>query len=330
MRSLQDAVDVVPDGGRIEIAEGTHRIDRPIFVTGKRVTIYGRNHRLTQLVGPAPRPVVDRGRVIVPLEDAQGMFNVTAGELDMRDLSMSGFDAAIVVMRSGQLDLKDVAVSDSGRGIISLSAGPVKMHKITVQNTLWTSIAIKGPPNLSDVEIKASFVGNSQGMGMYFENTYAIVDDDFVHDHAEGGIVLYKSGGLIVDSTVQNNTKFGILSVQSPGAPVIQNDIVSGTHTWGPGAEFGDGIVTVLSPVFITGTQSNVNDRAGVANFSGTVTILDSSLTCNKYDMGGHTLPGENPYVYLDGGGVGCGCPTPAGPCVVQPVTITPPSLDDP
>jgi parallel beta-helix repeat protein len=54
---------------------------------------------------------------------------------------------------------------------------------------------------------------------------------------------------LIVDSTIQNNTKFGILSVQSPGSPVIQNNTVSGTHSWGPDSAFGDGIATVLSPM---------------------------------------------------------------------------------
>lgn len=39
--TLQDALDAVPEGGTLEIAEGEFRIAEPVIVTGKRLVIRG-------------------------------------------------------------------------------------------------------------------------------------------------------------------------------------------------------------------------------------------------------------------------------------------------
>src|SRR5438105_14397398 len=102
LRDLQAAIDAAPDGATIRIREGVYEIGAPLFVRGKRLTIVGvgnglRTRRATQLVGPPPQPVVDeRGDLVLRGDAVQGLFNFIGADVVVKNIRLSGFDAAIV------------------------------------------------------------------------------------------------------------------------------------------------------------------------------------------------------------------------------------------
>jgi len=192
-RSLQSALDAAPESAVIEIAEGTYEIEAPLTVRGKRLLIIGagsgrkREERITRLVGPPPNPVVDeRGNLVLRAEAVEGLWNLVAADVQIKHMQLSGFDAGIVSKpdnerSSGPTTVKDVTITDTGRGILSLSTADLSVKDCTIQRTRWNAISF-GPkfvdfnsvPNLTT---KALTLIDPQHAGIYFENTFAFIDD---------------------------------------------------------------------------------------------------------------------------------------------------------
>jgi hypothetical protein len=153
-RSLQALIDEAPDGALIELPTGTFSFDESIVIRGgRKLELAGAGSGrkgtgpVTHLVGRAPRPVADaEGNVILRAEAAEGFFNSVGSEVVIRDMVISGFDAAIVVKddeeeRSGTTSVYDLVIQNTGRGILALGSGDLFVKDVDILEPLWHGIS---------------------------------------------------------------------------------------------------------------------------------------------------------------------------------------------
>jgi|GEM_PF-6976983 hypothetical protein len=345
-RSLQSAIDAAPDNAVIKIAEGTYEIASPLVVRGKRLLIVGagsgrkRDERVTRLVGPPPNPVVDeRGNLVLRAEAVVGLWNLVAADVQIKHMQLRGFDAGIVSKpdserSSGPTAVKDVTITDTGRGILSLSSADLTVQHCTIQRTRWNAISF-GPkfvdfhfvPNLTT---KAVTLIDPQHAGIYFENTFAFIDDANVLGAQAGGIVGLTSASFIQKSNLVGNREGGILLVG--GFTEIEDNVVLGTMA-GEGGLLGDGISLWASGINQQSLQASLFDnliqsseRAGISVFGAWVDLADNNIFCASFDVFRVPYGGFIDIVNDLGGNV-CGCGTAEicaatgdGPSVPEPV----------
>ncbi len=171
--------------------------------------------------------------------------------------------------------------------------------------------------------------------------------------------------GLVVRDTVpQQNDQLGgrginIQAAVTSGAPssaVVTGSLVERSHDLGlcvsdsearleglvvrttlarlADGQFGDGLVVVSehgpARAVIAASWVTESARAGLASFGAEVTLGGSALNCNNaFDLTGELFL-EQPFVFEDLGGNGCGCPEPSGACKAISAGLAPPeSVDD-
>ncbi len=170
-RTLQQAIDAVPDGETLRIAAGVFHVDSPVFVRGKRISILGSgcdelrsrpSATVTHLVGPP----VDR---VVEANAAIGLLNfVDAGGL-VRGLKLSGFDAGIrgfdehaptggARPRGPGISIEDTCVADTGRGIAWSATGALAVRNAVIRDVAWNGVSVFRSPS---TQIATSFSANN-------------------------------------------------------------------------------------------------------------------------------------------------------------------------
>ncbi len=324
---LQAAINAAPDNAIIQIREGVYQIDEPLFVRGKQLVIVGagsgrqREDRLTHLVGPPPRPVLDdRGNLVLRAEAVEGLWNFVAANVVIKDMKVTGFDAGIVSKPdeergSGPTVVKDVVITDTGRGILSLSSSDLSVEDCTISRTQWNAISFG--PKFPNLEIPANLTASAvtlidpDGAGIYFENTLAYIDAAAVLGAQAGGIVGLASSSFILDSALVGNTEAGVLLMG--GFSQIENNTILGTSPL-QGDILGDGISLWSSgsgqqqmQAFVADNLIQSSERAGISVFGATVDLLDNNIFCSAFDMVRAEYAGFVDVVN-DLGGNQCGC----------------------
>ncbi|MBW2524302.1 MAG: hypothetical protein JRI23_09015 [Deltaproteobacteria bacterium] len=136
---------------------------------------------------------------------------------------------------------------------------------------------------------------------------------------------MWPSTAIIVGSRIERSLGAGVSVFGS--LATITGSVISDTAPW-QGDLFGDGLSIIhhLAPADAELTSSMVRDsaRASVSNFSSTMGLGDNTLSCAALDLAGDDLLAS--FVFEDHGGNRCGCPQPAGPCMVLSPGLTPPT----
>jgi len=345
-RDLQSAIDAADDA-IIEIKEGVYQIDRPLFVRGKRLVIAGAGSGrkpekpFTHLVGRPPFPVLDdRGNLVLRAEAVEGLWNFIAADVMIKDMWLTGFDAAIVSKpddrgNSGPTEVKDVMITDTGRGILSLSSSDLSVKNSTIMNTLWNGISfapkLLNPDNLPTFTAKSNMLLNPGGAGYYFEDSVVFIDDETEFGAAAGGIVGLSSTSFITNSFLVGNKEAGILLVG--GFSEIENNTILGTKV-GLDNILGDGISlwsrstpqqvmkASVSDNFISGS-----DRFGISVYGAAADLADNGIFCSGFI--GFDLFGADhamiPFELNDLGGNQCGGCGTTPDCEATGEGLTPP-----
>jgi hypothetical protein len=288
--SIQEAVDQVSDGGVVIVEPGTYSGSIRI---AKTVDIIGSGIELTQIVGEPPRDIGSTA-------EATGLVTYEAGGGGgIRALTLRGGPNGIVGRATaGSVSVKSVLITGTGRGVLWTSRDALTVKNSEVREVSWHGIAVsEGVFSIDFVAIHFAL-----GAGIFINSGGATCDQKSLNQvtvtHATlGGIVVYKSGVCIFGATLQHNALAGLYGIQS--AILFQDSVATHNEPQSDGL-FGDGITTLLSEVLIKDSFVGFNPRAGVANFSGHTTIVDSTLLCNGFDLEGnpYPFPGGPPFSF--------------------------------
>ena len=100
------------------------------------------------VLGRAPVPVVDEeGRMIAKPAEIEPHIAAYGIDLEVRDVVIQGFDAAIRAAedesgRGGDTVVRDVVVENSGRGIVGLGSGTLTVEDTDILATTYHGISV--------------------------------------------------------------------------------------------------------------------------------------------------------------------------------------------
>jgi hypothetical protein len=200
------------------------------------------------------------------------------------------------------------------------------------------------------VEIADSLVAGCQGLGVSVTGSVVMErsrvranvpspDGTFgrgveIHfDRASGAV----SSAVLRDVSIEDNHDIGLLVVGATAE--LDGVVVRRTRSRADG-RYGDGLAVIspfldldqpsqgLIPTTATLRGSTIEDnaRAGVLNFSGSLTVQGSTIRCNAIDLDGE-VHGEVAFDFSDGGGNVCGCGDAEPTCQVQSSALEVPEI---
>ena len=340
--SMQEAIDALADGGTLRIDGGVHKME-PTFIRGKTVHIKGagpncrvpgqRRGRSFGTVLVAPR----LDRVTAP-EEAQGSWHFVNAGGSVSDLRIIGGDAGIATretgLNSGQpLTVSNTCISHTVRGIHHKAAAPLAVSDTVIKRVFWNGISIS--PSIIGVHLTPHSVQNvwifdPENVCLYYENTAAAVQDDYLVNCSGGGIMAINSTIWVDETIIINAAKAGILMSASWGD--FYGNIIIGTDMFpknepDPGKRIlGDGIVALNdSTVYILESNIEMTERAAVSNYGSYVAIGDNDFRCQAMDLVGELYDGTN-FLFDDLLNNKCGCPFANGPCHMESSSLAPPA----
>jgi hypothetical protein len=325
--TIQSAIDAAPDGGTILIAPGVYH--ETLIVQRKRIRIIGSEER------EITRIEQDRPRELHPADQVVGLLNYeNGGGGVVQNLSLVGGDAGILGRdgregtRSSGLKIRNVGITASGHGILWDSSAELEVKASTITDTLGNGIWLtKGLFKGSDFT-----VDNAQKAGLFLSNTIANIDNALVGFNAVAGIYMSNSSASINNSSVFNNTRAGIWAVHSL---LLADNTSAYANESTDSGQWGEGIMVVLSDAYLNNIVSSNHPQAGVANFGGFVSLGNSLLADNVWDLLGEEVkadalsPGDPPsdqdYEFEDGGNNNCPENGVDGSCLLETKGIKPP-----
>jgi hypothetical protein len=245
-RTLQQAIDVVPDGGTLRIKAGVFDIREPLFIRNKLIKIRGagcadvlprggRGPGVTHLAGVRPQRVV-------PFREGAALATVVgASSVSVTDIQLSGFDAGIRVMdadaagsTSPTLTLQNTCISDVVRGIeSSSSASKIVLENVSIKNVLWNGISIS--PAVLGAGLQSflttfglTILNTGQACVVVKNALYSAFQDHHVNcgfnggpPGLGGGVMAVNSGVNFVQSTVNASNGPGLAA--NGGTTLIQH-----------------------------------------------------------------------------------------------------------
>jgi hypothetical protein len=134
----------------------------------------------------------------------------------------------------------------------------------------------------------------------------------------------------ITSSAFRDNFEEGVVILG--GTATLTGVVVTGTKASATDGTLGDGISvvgTAADPVSatLTSVELSGNQRSGVANFGGSVTLQASALSCNGFDLDAEPGTDGQAATYDDQGGNTCGCQESTVACKALGASLAPPSV---
>ena len=306
-----------------------------MFVRSGRVEFAGAgsgrkgNPHVTRLNGPSPSPVTEaEGNLILPAQNVTGCFNALGADVTIRDLVVTGCDAAVVARdrdrATSAIRIQDVVLAGAGRGVLVLGSGDVAVVDTEIHDTAWHGISAKAAAaGLAALKVAETKVLNALCAGFYVENTTTVLDNVTVVGALCGGVVAFRSQLLLFDSLLLSNRSAGILLVEAGGL-IRDNDVLFSAPTLLTQIG-GDGVSVFSSPdVFVDENLIHGSARAGVGVYGSTVSLADNTITCSAFDIDVEQFGGVAGDAD-DVGGNTCGCGGPLGDC--EAVSASPASI---
>jgi hypothetical protein len=140
---------------------------------------------------------------------------------------------------------------------------------------------------------------------------------------------LHPASVVITGSTISNSVDVGLCIIDAQAT--VDNTRVFGVAAR-PDGQYGDGVTLwnrdvgatiAVSRMYIEGAA-----RAGIANFSGAIDLVDTVLECNAIDINGETVTATS-FSYNDAGGNVCGCGDQSQECRILSSMLAPPEASD-
>jgi len=329
--TIQEAINMVPDGGTVRIAPGTYR--ETVDIVGKRVNLVGdgrEGSRRALIIGAMPRG-------FVPVDETRGLINFgPGGGGRLSNLTLLGGDVGVRGQsddrrgRPNRVMVADVALMQNGRGV----AGT--FSQLTVSHSSITGSLIHGfsLPCFDGLELTGIYLANSGQVGVFASSCIAtanvVIDNSVISNHPNCGAILVGDLNVdITDSLFSANSKAGVLLLGVPDTTILNTTIegtTEGAPTWFSGLATGVaagncGIVRLLF------SQSIGNVQAGVILVGSTEgRFVFTDVTANRWgvvtqngalyvDLGGNNVTGNTEQDFLTDGNL----PVPEPPDVPQP-----------
>jgi len=294
-RTIQEAIDRVPDGATLDIAPGVYREN--LSIAGKRLRIAGAS-------GPGPRTEIvaaDEARAVI----AYG----SGGGGALQDLALRGGTFGVLAeagSRTGgdvELTIRRLTIRQTGSGVYGrFSKLELEDSRIVATESHSVVLLFCGVY----CSVKDAFVSNAGGAGLYVANEAAggaVCDPETgaslcIHDSAfvanEGGGIMIIGGAKPV--SIRHSwalaNRFGGILLWGGSDVTIDETEASGSLPLDDG-RFGDGIVAVLTPnLVVTDSITDSNARSGVAAFGSTIGLGGNWSVCNAFDMNYETFAG--------------------------------------
>lgn len=186
------------------------------------------------------------------------------------------------------------------------------------------SDAISGTGTLA---VTSSLLEDNRAAGVLVIRSQATVESSVVRRTRTDGEGFFGRGVQVEgDATPASVALLGVLLEDNHDAAVfafdaqasVEASVLRATAANDTGA-LGDGVVVASSvggaTASVVHTRIEHGARSGVSSFGGAVTLGDSELVCQPFDLMGATYLGHE-HTFADLGGNTCGCPEPAGKCV--------------
>ena len=136
-RTIQEAIDMVADGGTVHIAPGAYM--ESVEIVGKRVNLIGGDRKRrdrTLIVDATPREVV-------PVADARGLVEYgPGGGGSLTNLTLVGRDAAVLGRSTdgrtlpSEVRVRNVSMLRNGRGVTGIFSQLV-VQETLISGSLW-------------------------------------------------------------------------------------------------------------------------------------------------------------------------------------------------
>ena len=249
-RTLQEALDAVPDGGTLRIAPGSFQINQPLFVSNKLITIEGagcpetpagsdkcgnpdttttsttsRATRFTHLIGP-------RRDTFVEARLSVGLFNFLNAGGTVRGLKLSGFDAGIVTLPFARdpasparaLTLRESCVRDAVRGVVLMAPAAFNIVKSRISAVMWNGISAGTAGQFTQVQGQEIVIEEAaNACTVLGGGSFSFTNSVFSNCGQGGGITVTNGGTLtLVNSTVANNNGPGVSVLNNSHATIQQ------------------------------------------------------------------------------------------------------------
>jgi hypothetical protein len=190
-RTVQAGIDLVADGGTVQIGPGTFR--EKLLVVGKRVNLVGSGSwgfRRTLIAGALPR-------VVVPYQQAQGLITFgPGGGGSISNLILQGGDAGIVGLKDARgtpaaVQIKDAVIRMTGRGVLG-SFSRLEMERAVIVGTRWHGLSVVECANL---QVSECVILDVAGVGVFVDNTHVspgtiTIAGAHIYYCTQGGIVV--------------------------------------------------------------------------------------------------------------------------------------------
>ncbi len=301
--TVQAAVDLVADGGSIQLASGTYV--ESLVITGKQVHLRGVDD--TVLRGAAA------DQPVVTFRDGGG------GRIER--LSITGGSRGVSGHNAGALAIDRVHLHRSGRGVTGEFAA-LEIVDSKVKHMVDGGVLARV---INAVTIERSEIFKVGGAGIQVESygepadcLHAFIGNK-VSFNSRGGLAVYgnRCRVLVFGGRYVGNG-FAAVALVEAGSTVVHGVELSGTQELD--GLFGDGLLAWATTVEARFVSSTRNAGSGLAAYGceggreSSVSIGDSDLTCNVFDIVYDGYPGCVPAVEInDEGGNVCGCGAAAG-----------------
>jgi hypothetical protein len=240
---------------------------------------------------------------------------------------------------------------------VYVSGSDLRMEGSVVRGTLPTDANQNGGKGFtvrpdttihrrSNLTLRASVVEDNREVGVLVGGSDILFEGALVRDTRPrasdgaggGGLALLlfpdppaRANAAVRGSSFERNQTFGVVVTDSDlvldATQVIDTKARETDGAYGDGMEVG--IVTGPASATVTASRFHGSARAAIASFGGTVSIGDTTLSCNAIDLDGETI-GATAFELVDRGGTVCGCGDRAAKCKVLSSRLAPPEGLDP
>ena len=274
--TIQAAIDMVADGGIIEISPGV--FNEQIVISGKDVHIIGSGSgkRKRKTVITAAEPTV-----LTSLYQSEALVRFESGGGSISNMAFKGGDVGIFLDNSTELTVDDIDISRTGHGVAG-KAKSLTMSDSIISELLGIAVlAIESQA----LELLDNWISDTEGVGILVYNFEGTGGDINIQNqtlwfNGQGGIIV--AGGAkpvyIRDCQINFSGSVGILLIYTYLVDVLNTTVAAVTETSVPTYEgVADGLIAHNSTqVNITDCKFLYADRAGILYDHSGGTILDS------------------------------------------------------
>ncbi|MBN4059212.1 hypothetical protein JYT22_01010 [Endomicrobium sp. AH-315-J14] len=249
------------------------------------------------------------------------------------------------VLRSPELELRDSLIEDTTKSGLFGLASSVTVTRSVIRDirpddtgTVCGISVQSAQANPASLTLIGSIVSQTSEVAVSVSGGTAVIKDTLItlgrpDENGRRGLgiaIQQGSGGVGTEATIEGSVIRDTYTVGLAivGATVtLRNSVVEDTKAQPVDGGFGDGIAVVeqagLGELILESSRVAGSARAGISNFSATVSLSSAALECNTIDLDGEQLPG--PFSFHNASPSACYCGADVIECKVLSTNLAPP-----